>query len=415
MESIGDGGGARLALPLMTASRWNASLPLQGGALPRTPSARIHFEATALPPKDANGFGKRVAASVGATAASSQTPRLMARRLAAIPSGTTQVGPSPSDAVEGTHEPVPQFANAPTLAPRPAPSAVPAALQEHDSEAAGTLGGRVQAFLTRMKDTLEALQELGPMGQAITVVGFSIWVCFALPITPVEIAFGYIYGALWGFIFGLFCKATGSCAAFVLGKRLGRRFGVKVPSVLRPRLALLQTRPVLAMVGIRLMPIPLAVKNYGLGVCEVTLYHFFLATMAVDIPISMLWATAGASCRSLSEAFNFTHGESPGAVMVRFVLTRVIPSVFLLAVIVYIFWRRVRPSMPATTELCESNDCEEGFMLGCTLRPARASSPPPRPFSDTESCGESVKYLKAQGDGAGSVVARSAFGLPRRI
>merc|ERR1712232_607387 len=94
------------------------------------------------------------------------------------------------------------------------------------------------------------------------------------------------------------------------------------------------------------MPIPLGVKNYGLGLCEVRLLHFLMATVMVDIPFSALWSSVGSSCRSLSEALNFQSGSGP-AVAARVILGRVLPSLLILSLLSFLAWRwwRRRSSM----------------------------------------------------------------------
>jgi len=93
------------------------------------------------------------------------------------------------------------------------------------------------------------------------------------------------------------------------------------------------------MVGVRLMPLPLAVKNYGLGVCEVRLIHFVISNIMADAPFCAVWASAGASCRSLSDALSFRgdFGRAPAAVQA--IVSRLLPVFVLVATFGFLAWR----------------------------------------------------------------------------
>ncbi|CAE8597590.1 unnamed protein product, partial [Polarella glacialis] len=119
-----------------------------------------------------------------------------------------------------------------------------------------------------------------------------------------------------------------------------RRCGWRIPSAIEPWLAALRSRPLLTMVGVRLAPLPLGVKNYGLALCEVSIFPYTIAAMAVNMPFSMLWASAGASCRSLSEALSLE--GAPAASGAGLLLIKVLPVVAVVALLTGIFWRRLR-------------------------------------------------------------------------
>lgn len=194
----------------------------------------------------------------------------------------------------------------------------------------------------RFQKMLGSLQNSGAPGHCAIVVFFSTWIFFALPTTTIEIALGFIYGALLGFVCDLCCKFSGSCAAFLFARQLGKRCGWKVPEVIRTQLAMLQSRPVCSVIGIRLMPVPLGVSNYGLGLSEVGLLQFSMATAMTDIPFSALWATVGSSCRSLSEALTTLRNDSGPAVTARAIIGCSLPSLVVISLICLMakkYWR----------------------------------------------------------------------------
>lgn len=170
--------------------------------------------------------------------------------------------------------------------------------------------GHIQAGLSQ---ALGLLQDSGWSGYAVLLVAFSLWVFFALPTTPVEVAAGFMYGVFWGSACGFLCKTIGSCAAFAVVRLFRRRMGWQVPDTLKPKLQALHDAPLVTMVGVRLAPLPLGVKNYGLALVPgIDIARYALAASAVNAPFSLLWASAGVSCRSLEEALTLdaTTGSS---------------------------------------------------------------------------------------------------------
>mmetsp|Transcript_49452 Transcript_49452/g.130690 ORF Transcript_49452/g.130690 Transcript_49452/m.130690 type:complete len:261 (+) Transcript_49452:77-859(+) len=161
-----------------------------------------------------------------------------------------------------------------------------------------------------LSDVVEALQGAGPAGFVGFLVAFSVWVCLALPTVPIEVAAGFLYGKAWGPLCGIICKTTGSCAAFMIARLLGQRWKWKVPDAISSKLTLLKSRPLLTMVGIRLAPLPLGLKNYGLALSEVGLANFMLASIIVNSPFALLWGYVGASCQTLAEAIHFNSSQA---------------------------------------------------------------------------------------------------------
>lgn len=218
-------------------------------------------------------------------------------------------------------------------------AASPRPLREASAANVTAVTKAAQGALEHLHDALEVLRHAGPLGHLAIVASFTIWVWIALPITPVEIAIGFIFGPMWGFVCNLFCKTLGSAGAFLTAQQLGRRRGWKMPGIVRSRLPLLRTKPVLTMIGLRLLPVPLVVKNYGLGLCEVRLSHFLVATIAVDIPPSAIWATVGGSSASLSDALTAHHSLVP-AIVAKVVSWRFLPVilVLVLSLLIFLIW-----------------------------------------------------------------------------
>lgn len=152
---------------------------------------------------------------------------------------------------------------------------------------------------------LEAIERAGNVGYVLLLCFFFVVVCLSLPTTPIELSAGFLYGPVWGCTAGVIGKTVGCFIAYMIARVLGNKRGWKVPAALEPRLSALKSQPLLTMVGIRVAPLPLGLKNYGLAMCKVPAVEYVLASLIVNIPFSCLWGSLGASCKSLKDALNF--------------------------------------------------------------------------------------------------------------
>lgn len=195
---------------------------------------------------------------------------------------------------------------------------------------------RLAELTSGLRGGVDRLTRAGWKGQVALVLAFSAWVCASLPVTPVEVAAGFLYGPLWGSAAGLCCKVLGSCASFLAARRCRRRLRCAACRVAsgRKTSSALRKRPVLTMIGIRLTPVPLGVKNYGLGLSEAPFGAFLLSVLLVDAPFSVLWASTGASCHSLADALSLDESRALGP-QERW-WCRALPAALVLALLVYL-------------------------------------------------------------------------------
>merc|ERR1712178_238806 len=101
--------------------------------------------------------------------------------------------------------------------------------------------------------------------------------------TPVEIAIGYRFGFLWGAVCGASSKTLVSIFAFMHGQTCCQRVGYEIPSQLKSKLAPLRGQPYLTMISIRMAPLPLVVKNYGLALSNVDMGQYLFAAVVVEV------------------------------------------------------------------------------------------------------------------------------------
>ena len=91
-------------------------------------------------------------------------------------------------------------------------------------------------------NTFEYLKE-HPYGY-LGFLGFlTIWTICALPVTPIEVCAGYVFGPIWGTLGSLTGKTLGCLGALGIGRVLGKSRGWKVPAVLDQYLNALRERP----------------------------------------------------------------------------------------------------------------------------------------------------------------------------
>eukprot|EP00930_Biecheleria_cincta_P060756 TRINITY_DN46360_c0_g1_i1.p1 TRINITY_DN46360_c0_g1~~TRINITY_DN46360_c0_g1_i1.p1 ORF type:complete len:383 (+),score=51.38 TRINITY_DN46360_c0_g1_i1:44-1192(+) len=181
------------------------------------------------------------------------------------------------------------------------------------------------------------LLDAGPLGFTAFIFSFTIWVVIALPTTPVEIAAGFLYGPFWGPISGLLCKTMGSFGALSIARLFGQHRGWEIPRSLRCKLDMLQTRPILTMISVRLAPLPLAVKNYGLAFTDVGSMDYVVASALVNGPFSIAWGMIGASCQSLADATNWANSSGANSRCLQSLTDPKVGAAFALSVLV-LYW-----------------------------------------------------------------------------
>jgi uncharacterized membrane protein YdjX (TVP38/TMEM64 family) len=69
------------------------------------------------------------------------------------------------------------------------------------------------------------------------------WTTCALPVTPLEVCAGFVFGPIWGTMGSLFAKTMGCCCALIIGRLIGRTQGWKMPQALEKYLSFLLKNP----------------------------------------------------------------------------------------------------------------------------------------------------------------------------
>ena len=124
------------------------------------------------------------------------------------------------------------------------------------------------------------------------------------PATLTSITAGVLFGLPLGLLVVLSGAVTGSAVGFGLARVLGRDAVRALDSQQLQRLdGLLRRRGLVAVIGIRLVPLPFAAVNYACGLSALRLRDYLLGTAVGILPGATAYVTVG--------AFGATPGSAP--------------------------------------------------------------------------------------------------------
>lgn len=123
-----------------------------------------------------------------------------------------------------------------------------------------------------------------------------------LPMTPLIVAGGAIFGTAWGTLYNLLGAFLGATASFLVGRYLGRDLVVHLARGRLDRVEkLLRRHGFWALVRVRFLPLPFALINFGAALAGIRL-PVFLASALVGLAPSMLLYTYFAAALSSAAA-----------------------------------------------------------------------------------------------------------------
>jgi uncharacterized membrane protein YdjX (TVP38/TMEM64 family) len=161
----------------------------------------------------------------------------------------------------------------------------------------------LREYLTR--ETLVAL--LATLRQAwwspLALVALYVGLApLGLPMTPLILAGGAVFGAAWGTLYNLVGTFLGATASYLLARHLGRDLVVHLARGRLDRVErLLAKHGFWALVRLRFLPLPFALANFGAALAGVSL-PVFLGSALVGLAPSMLLFTYFAAALSSAAA-----------------------------------------------------------------------------------------------------------------
>ena len=148
------------------------------------------------------------------------------------------------------------------------------------------------------------LQTHETLGAVLYVCCFTSFIVLCFPSTAFELLAGYIFGFSLGLILATTGKLVGSVLSFVIGRHVCRRqvhiYMSQGHPALRGFQSLLRKRQILVVFLTRVAFFPIAIKNYGLSVLDVTFPVYFAAALLTGLPFSTIWVYSGLAVENVA-------------------------------------------------------------------------------------------------------------------
>ncbi|CAL1411494.1 unnamed protein product [Linum trigynum] len=154
-------------------------------------------------------------------------------------------------------------------------------------------------------------QDLGAWGPLVLAVAYIPLTILAVPASVLTLGGGYLFGLPIGFVADSFGATIGACAAFLLGRTLGRSMVVAklkdYPQFRSVAIAIERSGFKIVLL-LRLVPLlPFNMLNYLLSVTPVSFMEYMLASWLGMMPITLALVYVGTTLKDLSDV---THGWS---------------------------------------------------------------------------------------------------------
>ncbi len=158
------------------------------------------------------------------------------------------------------------------------------------------LGGWLDTFST-------FLQQFGPLAPLLYALFYVVATLILVPLAPLAIAAGYLFGLQQAFIVTLLAATAGALAAFLLSRHLLSR---SCRELMQPYPTVMAVEHSIAAQGwlivflLRLSPvIPSHLLNYLCGIADIALHHYVLATFFGKAPLILLLSYIGATAAQI--------------------------------------------------------------------------------------------------------------------
>lgn len=147
------------------------------------------------------------------------------------------------------------------------------------------IGAVILVRYTPVKDYLTAdalgnfLQTAGIWAPALFILIYAVGVCLFVPGTLLTGLGAAIFGPYWGFLYVWFGAMAGACAAFVIGRTLGREFATGlIGSKLKRYDDAIERNGFATVLYLRLVYFPFTPMNFGMGLTKVRFRDYTFGT-----------------------------------------------------------------------------------------------------------------------------------------
>eukprot|EP00929_Paragymnodinium_shiwhaense_P008599 TRINITY_DN112554_c0_g1_i1.p1 TRINITY_DN112554_c0_g1~~TRINITY_DN112554_c0_g1_i1.p1 ORF type:complete len:259 (+),score=33.58 TRINITY_DN112554_c0_g1_i1:78-779(+) len=158
------------------------------------------------------------------------------------------------------------------------------------------------------------VEALGPTGgPAAFVAVLTVWVILGLPCTLLNMVPGFLFGFKLGVACNMVGKVLGSMISFFLARLFSDRvkaWGSKYKAY-RIIAKAVDKGGFVSICLVRLVYMPMSLKNYGLGALGAPPFQTFLASIVCALPFAIMWTWAGAQCKDVAEMLSKTDKKRP--------------------------------------------------------------------------------------------------------
>lgn len=172
------------------------------------------------------------------------------------------------------------------------------------------------------------------LAAAFSVLAVIVWILSFMPLTPLEVALGFLFGVRAGYIIVFIGKVMGCSIAFALGRTIARGWAKRQfgrHEILNAVDHAISQQPYKISFIVRLAYIPIALKNYGLALLSVQPQIYMVSLVVVELFNSSILVTVGSTTKDLSSLMSGKQPKTREQIGMM-----VLGCVFLLALLAYL-------------------------------------------------------------------------------
>ena len=175
--------------------------------------------------------------------------------------------------------------------------------------------------------TFERLSE-SPWAAVVLLLLYVVLAPLGMPMTPLIIAGGVVFGRFWGAMFNTLGCMLGAAISYQLARLLGREFVQRVAGKRLKRVeTLLRRRGFWSLVGVRFMPVPFPVVNFGAALAGVRFPTFLLTSLLGLLPAMLIYTSFAAGLFDVARGGDRDQLRSIGLLFLLIVGISVTPTV----------------------------------------------------------------------------------------
>jgi uncharacterized membrane protein YdjX (TVP38/TMEM64 family) len=167
-----------------------------------------------------------------------------------------------------------------------------------------------------------------PWAAVVLLLLYLVLAPLGLPMTPLIIAGGIVFGRFWGALFNTLGCMLGAAVSYQLARLLGREFVLRIAGKRLKRVeTLLRRRGFWSLVGVRFMPVPFPVVNFGAALAGVRFGPFLLTSLLGLLPAMLIYTSFAAGLFDVARGGDRDQLRQIGLLFALIVTISVTPTV----------------------------------------------------------------------------------------